>query len=184
MTLTSRTTSFALAAVLLSAGAHADPPVAYEGFQYGSTADLFGKNGGSGWTSAWMDIGGWLNTKTIAEGLEYSGLVTSPGAAQSPSIGEYAISTYSRSFAPISSPDNEMYISFLLRPDAGVGSFGGLRMGQWPKYIYVGSPLGSYVYGMTVGEGYFGDFTTVDVVEGEIALIVLKMAIEPGVRRS
>ncbi len=154
---------------------------AYDGFEYGTSATLAGKNGGLNWTSAWQNTGAWLNTKTISAGLTYPNLMTSPGAAKTPPASVYELATFTRSFGNIASPNNELFVSFLLRPDAGFGSGGGIRFGQWPKYIFVGAAFGIYQYGVTVGEGEFGDFANKDVVEGETELIVLKLKVTPGV---
>jgi hypothetical protein len=55
--------------------------IAYEGFNY-SAGSLAGQNGGTGWTSAWVnDYTSGATLKVSATGMSYSGMTTTGGSA-------------------------------------------------------------------------------------------------------
>ena len=100
---------------------------AYDGFDYGATTgDLTGKNGGSGWSGAYSDIGN--STIYTSPGLTYTGLPTTGGAVNtSDSSGSTTINF--RSLNTIYGDDEtETWISFLAQRNgtASTATFAGL----------------------------------------------------------
>ncbi|MBL8878113.1 MAG: hypothetical protein JNG88_03245 [Phycisphaerales bacterium] len=148
--------------------------IAYDGFGNVPRTDLAGSTGGTGWTSAWMDEGSALLTPLAAPGLTYPGLSTTVGGANSQPGTNWDMALYGRSFGPYSAPDGRLYISFLYRPNAGYGAYGGLRIGQYPRALTIGTPIGYYTYGLMWSEGIM-DISNVPVVEGQTAFLVLEI---------
>lgn len=168
---------FPIIGVLMMIGATASLAdlIAYDGFGNIPRSDLAGSMGGTGWTSAWMDEGSALLTPLAAPGLSYPGLMTTIGGANSQPGTNWEMALYGRSFGPYSAPDNRLYISFLYRPNAGYGTYGGLRIGQYPRALTIGTPMGYYTYGLMWSEGIM-DISNVPVVQGETAFLVLEIA--------
>ena len=84
--------------------------IAYDGFNY-SAGSLAGQNGGTGWTSAWVnDYTSGATLKVSATGMSYSGLTTTGGSAVWGSGGN-GISEDSRSLSLQDS--GVVYIQFL-----------------------------------------------------------------------
>lgn len=162
-----------LATVAITAAVSAQS-LANEGFGYGSLPDLAGGAGGSGWTSAWADVG--TDPTTVAgSGLQYPGLSTTAGAAVTPvAVGVYPTSIYQRSFTVPPAGTNTIYVSFLLRDDAAQGIWGGISFGQYPYKMTVGSPPGYYTYGLMMSQG-LGSLTSKPLVQGETTLVVCKI---------
>lgn len=178
---TTRDSRRRLAAVLLSilalpSATQGDGLIAYDGFGGGPIADLDGSNGGVGWTSSWHDDSYDIVTSISGGGLEYPGLDTTPGAATS-AVGDgiYPMSVYSRSFASVPAGTTALYISFLLRADAGFGIWGGLSTGSYPFKMSMGVPPGMYAYGLMTSEG-LGDISNAEVVAGETHLVVIRIS--------
>lgn len=148
--------------------------IAYDGFSNGPAPDLAGSNGGSGWSSAWANVS--TDPSFLgAPGLSYQGLLSSPGAAITPTAGGiWPSSIYARSFA-LPAGTQTIYCSFLMRDDAAYGSFGGVSFGQYPSKMWVGSPLGMYSYGLMMSQG-LGDFSNKPLVQGETTLVVVKLS--------
>lgn len=149
--------------------------LAYDGFGNGPLQDLAGSTGGTGWVSAWADVG--TDTTLVAgPGLQYPGLASQPGAAVTPVAGGvWPSSIYQRTFQAPAVGTNVLYVSFLLRDDAAWGSWGGISFGQYPLKMTVGSPLGYYAYGLMVSEG-LGDVSGKPLVVGETTLVVVKVS--------
>lgn len=171
-----------LAALLLAAASSlagaglAAQQLAYDGFGNGPLANLNGSNGGAGWTSAWFDVG--TDPTGIGAGLQYAGLATTPGGAVTPpSTSVWPATYYQRSFAAAPTGATDLYVSFLLRADAGYGSYAGITFGQYPYEMKVGVPLGMYTYGLMTSNG-LGSLSGKPLVQGETTLVVLR--ISPG----
>lgn len=163
-------------AVTLLAVAAPTQTLAYDGFGYGTLANLAGSNGGVGWTGPWFDVGTDL-TGVAATGLAYAGLATTPGAAVTPAVVDvYPMTSYERTFQPPTAGTTALYVSFLLRYDAAAGDFGGLTFGQYPYAMYVGAPPGFYTYGLMMSQG-LGDAASKPLVVGETTLVVVKIAL-------
>lgn len=150
--------------------------IAQDGFTNGPLVDLHGSTGGTGWVSAWSDGGTDVTTVTTS-GLVYPGLATAGGAAVTPLAGGvYAATLYNRSFPAPPAGSTSLYVSFLLRLDAGVGMWGGLRFGQYPYAMTVGSPLGAYQFGMMTSQG-LASYTNQPLVLGQTTLVVVKVTV-------
>jgi hypothetical protein len=163
-----------IASLLRTLNAASADVIAYDGFGNGPLPDIGGSNGGTGWSSPWQDINSSMQTAIVMPGLSFGQLKTTPGAAVTPSGGSFDAATYYRAIAPYSAPENKVYVSFLLRQDAGFGSFAGLTFGNYPTGIWVGSPLGYYTYGFMIGDGLIVD-TGMDVIQGQTTLLVFEM---------
>lgn len=172
--------SAAIAAISLAGSAAATAgTIASDGFGGGPLADLAGSNGGSGWSGAWVDAAGDIPTWVAAPGLAWPGLQTTPGAAISgTSDSVYPLTMYARGFGPLPAGTTQIYVSFLLREDAGWG-WGGLRFGAYPYAMTVGVPMGSGVYGLMLSEG-LGDFSNAPLVVGETSLVVVRISKNAG----
>lgn len=154
-------------------------PVAYDGFGNAPLATLDGSTGGTGWGGAWQDINSSQITSVVGPGLECPGLTVQPGAATTPSGGSFDAADYYRPLAPYTSPSGTLYMSFVLRPDPGYGSYAGLRFGVWPRAVWVGVPLGYYSYGMTIGDGFVID-SGIPITPGHADLLVLEVRVTPS----
>lgn len=175
---------WAFVALLVTLGsAPAFAQLSYDGFGYGPKPNLAGSNGGIGWTTAWTS-GGSNVTSVALPGLGYTGLATTPGAAVTPPAGGvWPNSIYQRTFRPVPVGTTTLYVSFLMRADAGYGAWGGISFGTYPYKMSVGSPPGWYTYGLMVSEG-LGDTSNKPLVQGETTLVVVKIsknASGPGV---
>lgn len=153
--------------------------LAYDGFGNGPLADLNGSTGGTGWQSAWTDAG--TDATSVGSlGLSYDGLARTPGAAITAlTTGVWPATYYTRSFTPAPGGTTALYVSFLLRLDAGAGMWGGLTFGQYPYGMSVGAASGAYVYGL-MGSSGLGSLTNKPVVVGETTLVVLKITLNSG----
>ncbi|MFO1077602.1 MAG: hypothetical protein U1E73_07735 [Planctomycetota bacterium] len=171
-----------LAFVTAFAAAVGAQQLAYDGFGGGPLPDLNGSTGGTGWVSAWAD-GGTDPTAVAAAGLAYPGLALTPGAARTPSAsGVYPATYYTRDF-PVPAGATALYVSFLLRQDAGSGAWGGLSFGQYPYTMSVGASAGNYFYGLTTANG-LGALASKPLVLGETTLVVVEIALTGGVTYS
>ncbi len=95
-------------------------PIAYDSFTYDTSgsADLNGKNGGSGWTApqvAWSAITG-ISVVTVGTPLTASGITGGSQAVQSIATGNLLAAN--RSFA---TQTGDVWFSVLLRTPANVG---------------------------------------------------------------
>lgn len=170
----------ALCCAALSAGLVTPLPeasaqlISYDGFSTGPAANLGGSTGGSGWSSAWFDLGT-DPTAIGTNGLQYAGLDSKPGAATTPVAGGvYPQSIYQRGFV-LPPGTTSYYVSFLMRDDAGQGIWGGLSFGQYPYKMTVGSPLGWYTYGLMTSQG-LGDVASKPLITGQTTLVVVKIS--------
>jgi hypothetical protein len=172
-----------LAATLLVAAcsAHSSAQLlAYDGFGNGPRNDLNGSTGGTGWAGAWFDQTYDAITGIAGPGLSYPSLDLTPGAAVTlPGDGVYPMSSYYRSFAPLPLGTTTLYVSFLLRADANYGIWGGVKFGNYPSAMYVGSPPGMYSYGLMMSEG-LGDISNAPLIEGQTTLVVCKISKNVG----
>jgi hypothetical protein len=152
--------------------------LAYDGFGNGPLATLGGSTGGSGWSGPWVDAGT-DPTIVAGAGLDYAGLAATPGAAVTPNaVGTWPSSILQRAW-PAPAAGSAIYVSFLLRDDAGQGIWGGLSFGQYPYKMTVGSPLGYYTYGLMTSQGV-GSLASKPLVQGETTLVVVKIASNPA----
>jgi hypothetical protein len=144
----------------------------YDGFGNGPLPTLDGSTGGAGWLSPWLDLGSSVSTTVGGDGLSYPGLRALPGAAITEAGGSYDAAMFDRQPTPIA--PGPLYISMLLRPDAGFGLYAGLQFGVYPHHVIVGVPMGLYSYGFQLGR-YLQFDSGVPIVEGTTALVVLEI---------
>src|SRR5580658_3712267 len=169
-----------LALVLgVTACARADLVSAYEGFTYTAGTSLNGQNGGAGWSGGWFTPGG-LDATTTSQSLSFGGLGVSGGAVstagfQPPNQGS-SVAYFVRDLAtPLGADGTTVYLSFLLRPDAGYGFYGGINFGN----VFIGLSGNQTDYGL---EGPVNDISasTVPAVAGQTVLLVLEAQFLPG----
>lgn len=153
--------------------ASATDPFAYDSFEYPASPSLQSANGGMGWAGAWADVGV-IPTGVNATGLTWPDLQTAGGGAGTDASASFELSVYQRALSSYTAPQNTIYVSFLLRPDAGFGTGGGLRFGNWPMAMWVGAHPANYVYGLMTSNG-LGDDSNVPVVQGETVLLVARL---------
>lgn len=156
-------------AVLIAAAAHADAPFAYEGFEYGSSPNLLGKNGGFGWSTAWGKINQ-ITTGVIDEDLTYPGLATAGGSAITPPFPSNDFTAYSRGLDSYDA--SSVYISFLFRPNIGFGFGGGLAFGPFANGMVVGADTATGLYGLWTPPGNLSADSDVAMAQGETVLLV------------
>lgn len=165
-----------LLGAVVSATAAGDGLIAADGFGNGPLADLDGSTGGVGWAGPWIDVMGDVVTGVVSEGLDYPDLATTPGAALTGLGGSsYPITRYARSFGALPPNTSQIYVSFLMRDDAGQGIWGGLLFGTYPFAMWVGSPPGTYSFGLMMSQG-LGDISNATLVQGETNLVVVKIS--------
>ncbi|MGJ5816769.1 hypothetical protein [Paludibaculum fermentans] len=151
----------------------------YEGFAYQPGSSIFLQNGGTGWSGAWGTPGG-LDATIAAASLTSGGLAVSGGSlstagAQPPNQGS-SVATWVRYLGTSQGADNTtVYFSFLLRPDAGFGYYGGLNLGS----VFAGLSGNQSVYGL---EGPVNDLSlsSTPVVAGQSVLFVLRADFHAG----
>lgn len=151
----------------------------YESFSYPSGSSLFLQNGGSGWSGTWGTPGG-LDATIGAASLTSGALAVSGGSlstpgSQPPNQGS-SVATWVRYLGTQQGADNTtVYLSFLLRPDAGFGYYGGLNIGS----VFAGLSGNQSFYGL---EGPVNDLSlsSVPVVAGQTVLFVLRADFHPG----
>lgn len=123
--------------------------VAYDGFGGGARPDLNGEAGGQGWTGGWLSNDMGLVTGISGPGLTLPGLATTAGGAVTEPFNASGASEYARSFPSVSG--DFLYVSFLYRPTANYGSYGGIQFFIYPANVFVGSVPGYYLYGFRYG---------------------------------
>jgi hypothetical protein len=169
-----------LVACICAAGiARGGTSYGYEGFSYLAGSSLSSQNGGSGWAGAWGSAGG-LDATIAASSLTFSNLVVSGGALstagnQPPGQGS-SVAYWVRNLGTTLGADNTTaYLSFLFRPDAGFGFYGGLGFGN----LFVGLSGNQSFFGL---EGPGGDInlSSVSAVAGKTVLIVVRFDFLPG----
>ncbi len=154
--------------------------MAYDGFDGPPRPDLHGSTAGTGWTNAWQDQAYDTITSVGGLGLTYSGLDTSPGAAVTEVGGSpYPLSTYARSFGSPPQASTKIYVSFLMRAEAGHGAGGGVQFGNYPNAMTVGAPFDVYQFGLLNSEG-LGDLSNEPLVEGDTNLVVVRISKNPS----
>ncbi len=174
-----RATALALAAAVTGVvSAHAQTGlVSYDGFSGPARVDLAGATGGTGWTSSWQDAGTGIITSVGGAGLVFPGLSTSPGQATTPAAVGVAYSDYARGHAAVTG--DAMYASFLLRPEADFTNWFVLRFGAYPYQVDVGLPIGSFDYGLMIGDAFIAA-SPIGAVPGQTVLLVLEVVRSPG----
>lgn len=177
--MTTRANPFArimlLAAATLATSSSLADAIAYDGFGQGPLPNLAGSNGGTGWTGTWMHDGGDLITGVSGTGLVYPDLETVPGAAVTELGGIDGMTRYGRSIGTFPAGTAAIYVSFLMRDDAGQGGWGGLLFGVYPFAMWVGSPPGAYSFGLMMSQG-LGDLSNAPLIQGETNLVVVKIS--------
>ncbi|MBL9149434.1 MAG: hypothetical protein JNM94_12155 [Phycisphaerae bacterium] len=138
----------AAGALALSVSAARADTIAYESFSYGGSPNLAGANGGTGWGSAWFKLSQ-IPTGAIMEGMSWPGLPVAGGSAITAAYPSADYTRYSRAIAPYSAPNDEIFISFLFRPNIGFGVGGGLAFGTWDNGMIAGLVPGSGHYGLS-----------------------------------
>ena len=152
----------------------------YEGFSYPSGSSLSSANGGSGWSGGWGSPGG-LDATVTATSLTFQNLAVSGGAVSSagfqpPAMGS-SVAYWGRDLGTSIGADNTTaYMSFLLRPDAGYGYYGGLNIGN---ALFAGVSGNQSFFGL---EGPLGDLnlSNVPVVAGTPVWFVIRFDFLPG----
>lgn len=164
-----------LAVVVLAATTSSADLIAFDGFGSGPLADLAGSNGGAGWASPWMHDGGELITAVSGAGLGHAGLESTVGAAVTEAAGIDGSTRYGRSLGALPAGTTTIYVSFLMRDDAGLGGWGGLLFGTYPFAMWVGSPPGMYSFGLMMSQG-LGDISNAPLIQGETNLVVARIS--------
>jgi hypothetical protein len=164
---------------VLAAGTAAANTLASEGFNYTPGLSLNGQNGGSGWSTSWSTPGG-LDATIAASSLTFGGLAISNGAVSTagfqPSNQGSSVATWIRNLTtPVGADNTTVYLSFLFRPDAGFGFYGGLNFGN----LFVGRSGNQTDYGL---EGPVNDLSlsSTSVVQGQTVFFVLRASFLPG----
>ncbi len=163
----------ALAALTIATVAAADGLIASEGFNYGGTPNLQGANGGTGWSSPWSKLSQ-IPTGAIPEGMNWPDLPTTGGSAYTAGYSSADYTRYSRVIGAYTAPNDEIYISFLLRPNLGYGVGGGLAFGTWENGIVVGIATGTGHYGLAGLQGPAVPSST-PLVQNQSALLVVRV---------
>ncbi len=147
----------------------------YDGFDYPSGASLAGQNGGSGWAAPWDSSQTALDV-TIGPGLSFPGLDTSPGSGSSAASVAGQVAFFKRQLSASVGADNTtVYLSFLLRPDAGFGFYGGINL----EGVFVGKSGITNTYGIE-GPGNDISSSSVAAVAGTTVFLVLRADFLPG----
>jgi hypothetical protein len=154
-------------------GASAQDLIAYEGFAYPPSPNLYLANGGTGWGSPWYDINV-LPTGVTASSLSWPGLQVAGGSAFTAAYPSTSFTQYSRVIAPYAPLDNTLYISFLVQPNPGYGVTAGLAFGTWTSGMVMGMcPSGRY--GLMTPPGTLTSDSAVSAVQGQPALMVARI---------
>jgi len=145
--------------------------IAYDGFAYAPGVDLNGQNGGTGWDDAWF--AGNPLAFIATPGLAFGGLGTTPGAATAtakpspPGGGD--ITFEQRHLADsVGADGTTLYLSVLMRPEAGFGFYGGLNLGSF----FIGQSGPTTTYGLEAGADIAS--SSVEAAVGETVLLVLR----------
>jgi hypothetical protein len=146
--------------------------IAHDSFQYPSTPNLHGMNGGVGWSSQWFKLSA-VPSGVSSDGLTWLGLRTSGGCATTaPYSAGYT--RYSRACSPYVNPDDTVYISCLIRPNPNHHTIGGLAFGTWDNGMVMGArPTG--VYGLMTPPDTDHSDTLAPVIEGQTSLLVARV---------
>ena len=159
--------------------------ISHEAFSYAADTPLNGKNGGTGWQSAWSGAG-----TVFAAGRAFPGLVTSGNALRA--VGNNLASV--RSFTPTGFAElrtngrfgldgTELWLSFLARRDTDftIADFAGLTLADGgSQELFVGCVAGASRWSMQLLDlgGAPGNTTpaaNAPLVTGETALLVLRL---------
>jgi hypothetical protein len=162
--------------------------IIYDGFDYPPGGEeLAGKNGGTGWGGAWAHDC-CAQALTTASGLSFGGLAVTPGAATTSVAPPVTVSRYLRAFGTSFGADNTtLFFSFLLRPDADFGFYGGINLGSAGGDFFVGKSgiiPGSQpevpVFNYSLEGGGMIDQSDVAAVAGTTVLLVLRAQFHDG----
>lgn len=170
---------FLLLCVCAAGIANADTLAEYEGFNYPAGSSINLQNGGSGWSGAWQTPGGLdgiINGSSLTSGnLAVSGGALTTAGSQPPNQGA-SVATWVRTLGtPLGDDNTTDYLSFLLRPDAGFGFYGGLNIGN----LFVGRSGNQSFYGFEDSANNLS-LSSVPVVAGQTVLFVVRVDFLPG----
>ncbi|MCC6675607.1 MAG: EF-hand domain-containing protein [Phycisphaerales bacterium] len=155
----------------------------YDGFAGPAGADLGGWSGGAGWAGPWVDYGMGIPTTFTgpSAGLGFGDLTVTAGAITTPGRWLPDMAGYARAYPGVTG--DVLYLSFLMRPEADATNWQILRLGNWPRQVDVGVPIGFFSYGLMVGDGLMVD-TPVPVIIGTTVLLVLEVKHDLGQSRT
>lgn len=161
--------------------------LAHEPFDYGVSATVNGKSGGTGYAGAWSTgipgttAGGSFSTGST--NLPFRNLAVTGTRMRQTSTGAQALKRVPA--LPLGEEGTVRYVSLLVRPDNSVtaaGYFGLVALGGQDAHLFAGKPGGGsatrYVMENTGGAGQVA--TTKTVTVGEITLLVLKLEFLDG----
>jgi hypothetical protein len=154
-------------------------PTVYEGFAgYTAGTDLIGQDGGSGWGGPWEGFGSGPMANATRPGLAFGDLAQADGAARTGPPDPSAGVVYWRGLPePIADSGDPLYLSVLLQPQTGFGSYGGINLGD----LFVGmsgSNNNRYALeGPNVGQI---DSSDIGAVAGETVLLVIEALLLTG----
>lgn len=163
-------------------------PLSHEPFEHTAGQPLVGRSAGSGFSGSWLaGLPGAANSsfQTAATSLPYPGLKTGGGHVRHSTAN---VSGVRRAVSHVLGQDNTVrYISLLVRPVGALGSsYFGLRLlGGVGADLFVGKPGGGNPTRYVIeGVGGAGQSATArEVVQGEVALLVIKLEFRPGADR-
>jgi hypothetical protein len=144
----------------------------YEGFEYTAGSSIEGLSGGFGWSGGWYRPGG-LDATITSPGLSnraFSVTGNAAGTEGNQAPGPASVAFWLRDLAATVGGDGATaYVSFLFRPDAGAGFYGGVNFG-----VFVGLSGDQSFYGL---EGDTGDISlsNVEAEEGVPVSLVLRI---------
>ncbi len=167
-----------LLASFFATGVAAAASISYEGFDYPPASSIFLQNGGTGWSGPWNTPGG-LDATVAPSTLTFGSLATSGGSLstagfQPPNQGS-SVATWVRLLSTSLGADNTTaYLSFLFRPDAGFGFYGGLNFGN----AFAGLSGNQTHFGLE-GPGNSVSLSSV-AATGQTVLFVIRMDFLPG----
>jgi hypothetical protein len=167
------------AAVFAAEATPANTLQEYDGFAYGAGMSLNAQNGGTGWNGPWGTVGG-LDAAVTANSLTFGNLAATGGAVstagfQPPGQGS-SVAYFFRSLGTVLGANNTTaYFSFLMRPDAGYGFYGGINLGN----LYAGISGNQTMFGL---EGPANDLSlsSTPVTQGQTVFMVVRVDFLPG----
>jgi hypothetical protein len=170
---------FLLPCVCATGIANADTLAEYESFDYTAGSSINLQNGGSGWSGTWQTPGGLdaiIGGSSLTSGnLAVSGGALTTAGSQPPNQGS-SVATWVRALGtPLGADNSTAYLSFLFRPNAGYGFYGGLNFGG----VFVGLSGNQAYYGLE-GPGNDISLSSVPVVTGQTVFFVLRADFLPG----
>jgi hypothetical protein len=153
----------------------ANAGLVYDGFNYPVGTSLSGENGGSGWGAPWDSSRSALGVN-VTQGLAFKNLISSPGSVTSDPALPGSVAFYTRQLSATYGADNTtLYMSVLLRPNAGFGFYGGINLDG----IFIGKSGTTNTYGIEDANNNISS-TSVTPVVGTTVFLVLRANFQPG----